>query len=130
MSMTYTDSNYTFTAATPERKYIKYLAQIAKYNSDGYEPTRKEVQVWLGDPDPTKPNDWNRKEARHAQRQARREGKEVPAWVPTLLKSRSNWGCSRWAAMHKAGLIRSERVGNTVRYQITADGLMLLHSVR
>ena len=130
MSTYYTDSNYTFTGATPDCKYIKYLAQIAKYNSDGYEPTRKEVQVWLGDPDPTKPNDWNRREAARVVRASRREGKEIPAWVPTLLKSRSNWGCSRWAAMKQAGLIRSERVGNTVRYQITADGLLLLHSVR
>lgn len=121
MSAYYTDSNYTFTGATPDCKYIKYLAQIAKYNSDGYEPTRKEVQVWLGDPDPTKPNDWNRKLIARC----KRNGLDYKD-----LERASNWGNSRWAAMKQAGLIRSERVGNTVRYQITADGLMLLHSVR
>lgn len=118
---TYSDSRYTFTGATPERKYIKYLAQIAKCNSNGFEPTRAQVQVALGDPDPTKPNSWNREEAR----EFKRRGKEIPAW----LKRGSNWGNSRWAAMKQAGLIRSERVGNTVRYQITGEGLLLLHSV-
>ena len=117
----YTDSRYTFTAATPERKYIKYLAQIAKYNSDGYEPTRKEVQVWLGDPDPTKPNAWNRKEARAFKQRGEK--------VPVLLTRGSNWGISRWTALKQAGLIRSIRKGTTVRYQITGEGFRLLHSV-
>jgi len=118
---TYTDSRYTFTHPTSKRRYIKYLEQIAKCNANGFEPTRKQVQVALGDPDPTKPNDWNRKLARAA----KRRGEEVPAW----MKQHSSWGNSRWAAMKQAGLIRSERVGNTVRYQITSDGLLLLHSV-
>ena len=123
MSTTYTDSRYAFTAATPERKYIKYLAQIAKCNANGFEPTRKQVQVALGDPDPTKPNDWNRKEARAF----KQRGEKVPMW----LTRGSNWGNSRWNAMRQAGLIRAERDphGNTVRYQITDEGLMLLHSV-
>ena len=122
MSAYYTDSNYTFTGATPDCKYIKYLAQIAKYNSDGYEPTRKEVQVWLGDPDPTKPSAWSRKQIARC----KREG-----IVPSKTLTRGcNWGNSRWTAMKQAGLIRSERVNGTVRYQITADGLLLLHSVR
>ena len=111
---TYTDSRYAFTAATPKRKYIKYLAQIAKCNANGFEPTRAQVQVALGDPDPTKP-------AAGAAR-----------WIAEgyQVSPRCNWGNARWAAMKQAGLIRSERVGNTVRYQITGEGLMLLHSVR
>lgn len=117
----YTDSHYTFTAATPRRKYIKYLEQIAKCNANGFNPTRKQVQVDLGDPDPTKPTDWNRDLARGY----KRRGEEVPVW----LKLGSNWGISRWTAMKQAGLIRSERVGKTVRYQITANGILLLHSV-
>lgn len=121
MSTRYTDSDYTFTDATPERKYIKYLAQIEKCNANGFEPTRKQVQVALGDPDPTKPNAWNRKEARAF----KRRGEKVPVW----LTRGSNWGISRWTAMKQAGLIRSERVGNTVRYQITGEGFRLLHSV-
>lgn len=121
MSMTYTDSNYAFTAATPERKYIKYLAQIAKCNSNGFEPTRKQVQVALGDPDPTQPNDWNRKQIARCKRKG---------LVPSKTLSRgSNWGNSRWVAMKQAGLIRSIRKGNTVRYQITGEGILLLHSV-
>jgi len=119
--MTYTDSRYAFTNPTPTRKYVKYLAQIAKCNANGFNPTRKQVQVALGDPDPTKPNDWNRALARRA----KRRGEKVPVW----LKRGCNWGISRWTAMKQARLIRSERVGNTVRYQITADGLLLLHSV-
>ena len=113
MSRYYTDSRYAFTAATPERKYIKYLAQIAKCNANGFEPTRKQVQIALGDPDPTKP-------AAGAER-----------WIAEgyQVSPRSNWGISRWKAMKQAGLIRSERAGNTVRYQITGEGLMLLHSV-
>lgn len=113
MSTTYTDSRYAFTAATPKRKYIKYLAQIAKCNANGFEPTRKQVQIALGDPDPTVP-------AAGAER-----------WIAEgyQVSPRCNWGISRWTAMKQAGLIRSERVGNTVRYQITGEGLMLLHSV-
>lgn len=116
MSRYYTDSRYTFTAPTPSRRYIDYLAQIAKCNANGFEPTRKQVQVALGDPDPTKP-------APGAER-----------WIAEgyQVSPRSNWGNSRWNAMRQAGLIRAERDphGNTVRYQITGDGLMLLHSVR
>lgn len=121
MPTRYTDSNYTFTDPTPDRRYIEYLAQIEKCNANGFNPTRKQVQVALGDPDPTQPNDWNRREAL-AFKRARHE---VPVW----LKRGSNWGISRWTAMKQAGLIRSERVGNTVRYQITGEGFRLLHSV-
>ena len=118
--MSYTDARYSFTNPTPTRKYVKYLAQIAKCNANGFEPTRAQVQVALGDPDPTKPNDWNRKEIKRCKRQ----GLDYKD-----LERGCNWGISRWTAMKQAGLIRSERVGNTVRYQITADGLLLLHSV-
>lgn len=121
MPIKYTDSRYTFTGSTPERKYIRYLEQIAKCNANSFNPTRKQVQVALGDPDPTKPNDWNRKQIARC----KRKGLDYKD-----LERGSNWGISRWTAMKQAGLIRSERVGNTVRYQITADGLMLLHSVR
>lgn len=121
MSRYYTDSRYTFTAPTPSRRYIDYLAQIAKCNANGFEPTRAQVQVALGDPDPTQPNDWNRKQIARCKRQ----GLDYKD-----LERGSNWGISRWTAMKQAGLIRSERVGNTVRYQITGEGLMLLHSVR
>jgi len=114
MSTRYTDSRYTFTDPNKDRRYIAYLAQIAKCNSKGFNPTRKEVQVSLGDPDPTKPS----------------PGAE--RWIAEgyTMSPRCNWGISRWTAMKQAGLIRSEREGNTVRYQITGDGLMLLHSVR
>ena len=111
MSTRYTDSNYTFTDPNKDRRYIAYLAQIEKCNANGFDPTRKQVQVALGDPDPTKPSDWARKH---------------PSWNCT---PRCNWGNSRWAALKQAGLIRSERVGNTVRYQITGEGFRLLHSV-
>ena len=118
---TYTDSRYSFTHPTPKRKYVKYLAQIAKCNANGFEPTRAQVQVALGDPDPREPNAWDREMAKkHVAR-----GEKVPEW----LTHGSNWGNSRWTAMKQAGLIRSERAGNTVRYQITSDGLLLLHSV-
>ena len=122
MSTRYTDSNYTFTAPTPSRRYIDYLAQIAKCNSNGFNPTRKQVQVALGDPDQSAPCDYNQREIARLKKQHKR----VPSW----LRSRSNWGISRWTAMKQAGLIRSERVGKTVRYQITSEGLLLLHSVR
>ena len=122
MSTSYTDSRYTFTAPTPSRRYIDYLAQIAKCNANGFEPTRKQVQIALGDPDPTQPNKYNQKELEIC----RKNHKKIHDW----MKSPSNWGISRWTAMKQAGLIRSERIGNTVRYQITGDGLMLLHSVR
>ena len=121
MATRYTDSNYTFTDPNKDRRYIAYLAQIEKCNANGFDPTRKQVQCALGDPDPTKPNDWNREEI--ARR--KRRGLEIPA----DLKRGSNWGNSRWAALKQAGLIRSERVGNTVRYQITGEGFRLLHSV-
>lgn len=121
MATRYTDSNYTFTDPNKDRRYIAYLAQIEKCNANGFDPTRKQVQCALGDPDPTKPNDWNREEiARRARR-----GLEIPA----DLKRGSNWGNSRWAALKQAGLIRSIRKGNTVRYQITGEGFRLLHSV-
>lgn len=116
MPIKYTDARYTFTGATPTRKYIDYLAQIAKCNSNGFNPTRKQVQVALGDPDPTKPSQWVLEHPDEA--------------AEFNYSKRSNWGISRWTAMKQAGLLRSERVGNTVRYQITGDGLMLLHSVR
>lgn len=102
----YTDSRYTFTDATPKRKYIKYLAQIAKCNANGFEPTRAQVQIALGDPDPTKKTAFYK-----------------------YGSDRCNWGNSRWAAMKQAGLIHSERVGNAVRYRITGQGILLLHSV-
>ena len=117
----YTDSRYTFTDATPSRKYVRYLEQIAKCNANGFEPTRKQVQVALGDPDPSAPCKYNQREIERLKKQHKR----VPSW----LRSRSNWGVSRWTAMKQAGLIRSERVGNTVRYQITGNGILLLHSV-
>ena len=122
MSTRYTDSNYTFTAPTPSRRYIDYLAQIAKCNASGFNPTRKQVQVALGDPDPTQPSAYAQKELEIR----RKNHKKIYDW----MKSPSNWGNSRWAALKQAGLIRSERVGKTVRYQITGEGLMLLHSVR
>lgn len=125
---TYADSRYAFTSPTRERKYIGYLAQIAKCNANGFEPTRKQVQVALGDPDPTKPSEWNIKYVADEIARCRKQHKRIPLWAKERQPS-SNWGISRWTAMKQAGLIRSERVGNTVRYQITADGLMLLHSV-
>ena len=106
--MTYTNARYSFTNPTPTRKYVKYLAQIAKCNANGFNPTRKQVQVALGDPDPTRIVGYDN------------------YWKKNV---RSNWGNSRWAALRQAGLIRSERVGGSVRYQITSDGLLLLHSV-
>ena len=104
----YTDSRYAFTSPSRNRKYIQYLREIEAFNMRGIQPTRKEVQVSLGDPDPTK---------------------KTSTWK--YGSERSNWGNSRWAAMREAGLIRSKRDphGNTVRYQITGDGIMLLHSV-
>lgn len=119
---TYTDSRYAFTSPNEDRKYIKYLAQIAKCNANGFEPTRAQVQIAVGDPDPTKPSAYAQKELEIR----RKNHKKIYDW----MKSPSNWGISRWTAMKQAGLIRSERVGNTVRYQITGEGLMLLHSVR
>ena len=116
MPIKYTDSRYTFTSASPERRYIKYLAQIAKCNANGFEPTRKQVQVALGDPDPTKPTPWVLEHPKEA--------------AEFNYSKRCNWGISRWTAMKQAGLIRSERVGKTIRYQITGEGLLLLHSVR
>ena len=120
MSTRYTDSNYTFTDPNKDRRYIAYLAQIEKCNANGFDPTRKQVQVALGDPDPTQPNDWNRKEIARRKR-AGLDYKD--------LERGSNWGNSRWAALKQAGLIRSIRKGNTVRYQITGEGFRLLHSV-
>lgn len=114
----YTDSRYTFTSPDRNRKYIRYLREIEAFNMKGIQPTRKEVQVSLGDPDPTVPSDFVREQAiKH------------PDWG--FFSKRSNWGNSWWAAMREAGLIRSKRDphGNTVRYQITGDGVMLLHSV-
>lgn len=106
--MTYTNARYSFTNPTPKRKYIKYLVQIAKCNANGFNPTRKQVQIALGDPDPTRIVGYD------------------SYWKKNV---RSNWGISRWTAMKQAGLIRSERASNVVRYQITGDGLLLLHSV-
>ena len=117
----YTDSHYTFAAATPKRKYIKYLEQIAKCNANGFNPTRKQVQIALGDPDPSAPNEYRQRRLARC----RKHHKRILPW----MRARSNWGISRWTAMKQAGLIRAERVGNTVRYQITADGILLLHSV-
>ena len=124
----YTDSRYTFTDPVRThkgkrcgvRRYIKYLEQIAKCNAKGYEPTRKEVQVALGDPDPSQPNDWNRKQIARC----KRAGLDYKN-----LERGSNWGISRWTAMRQAGLICGKRVGSTVRYQLTAGGALLLHSV-
>lgn len=125
----YTDSRYTFTDATPKRKYIDYLAQIAKCNANGFEPTRKQVQIALGDPDPSAPSKWNVEYCSEEIARCRKQHKRIPLWAKQR-QPRANWGNSRWAAMKQAGLIRSARVGNTVRYQITGEGLMLLHSVR
>jgi hypothetical protein len=113
----YTDSRYTFTSPDRNRKYIQYLREIEAFNMKGIQPTRKEVQVSLGDPDPTKPTPWVLEHPEEA--------------AEYNYSKRSNWGNSRWAAMGMAGLIRSKRDphGNTVRYQITGDGVMLLHSV-
>lgn len=113
MSTRYTDSNYTFTDPNKDRRYIAYLAQIEKCNANGFDPTRAQVQVALGDPDPTKPSP------------------DAERWIAEgfTVSPRCNWGISRWTAMKQAGLIRSIRKGNTVRYQITGEGFRLLHSV-
>ena len=59
----FTDSRYTFTSPSRNRKYIQYLREIEAFNMKGIQPTRKEVQVSLGDPDPTVPCDFVREQA-------------------------------------------------------------------
>lgn len=125
MPIKYTDSYYTFTSPVRTykgkrcgvRRYIKYLEQIAKCNSNGFNPTRRQVQIALGDPDPTIPAQWVIEHPKEA--------------AKFNYSKRCNWGISRWTAMKQAGLIRSTRDphGNAVRYQLTAEGALLLHSV-
>ena len=107
MNIQYSDARYTFTNPTPERKYIKTLDAIRKFNMKGVSPTRKDICLTMGEPDPT----------------------EITGMGWGDKPIRKNWGTSRFNALHQAGLIALSREGKTVRYTLTANGAMLLHSV-
>ena len=107
--MTYTDSRYAFTKPTPDRKYVKTLAVIAKFNAEGMLPDRALVAANLHEPLPNRIVGYDN------------------YWKKNV---RSNWGCSRWAALRQAGLITSWRSGNSVHYAITDKGIELLGRAR
>lgn len=103
----YSDASYQFTNTDRNSRTMATIAVIAGYNAVGYFPTRKEVAIALGDPDPTKVTG--------------RGWKNRPI--------HSNWGCSRYNALQEAGFIEKERDGKTFRYAVTQRGYQALEAV-
>jgi len=98
----YTDACYTFSSPTPERKYVRTLAAVRDFQRTfRCAPTRSQIALALGEPDP----------------------REITAQGP-WGKTRSNWGCTRWAALYKAGLLDHCREnGNRVVWFLTPRGV-------
>ena len=95
----YTDSRYTFGAPTMDRKYVRTLLAVRDFQRTFHiAPTKSMVALALGEPDPTKRSKWS----------------NLP----------SNWGTSRWNALHKAGLLDHVREkGNRVVWFLTPRGV-------
>lgn len=95
----YTDAHYTFAAPTKDRKYVRTLLAVRDFQKTFHiVPTKAMVAQVLGEPDPTKRSKWS--------------------------SGPSNWGTSRWNALHKAGLLDHARdKGNRVGWFLTPRGV-------
>ena len=99
----YTDSRYTFSDPTPERKYVRTLAAVRDFQRTFHcAPTRSQIALALGEPDP----------------------RAVTGYDAFYRKARrSNWGCTRWAALCQAGLLdHCREKGNRVVWFLTPRG--------